>query len=79
MRNSVEGDLKDKRDEADKKSLSDAISETIAWLDASAEASIEEYQEKQKELEGIAKYVASFVFVSSSKRELTNLVHTARS
>lgn len=34
-----------------------AVNETIKWLDASQEASKEEYEEKQKELEGIAKYV----------------------
>lgn len=31
-----------------------AISETIAWLDQSQEASKEEYEEKQKELESVA-------------------------
>lgn len=47
LRNSVEGDLKDKLDAADKEALDKAISETISWLDASAEASTEEYSEKQ--------------------------------
>ncbi|KAI5479901.1 heat shock cognate 70 [Pseudohyphozyma bogoriensis] len=65
LRNSVEGDLKDKLDEADKKSLGDAISETISWLDASAEASIEEYQEKQKELEGIANPIMTKAYQSA--------------
>ncbi|KAL8290450.1 hypothetical protein RQP46_002708 [Phenoliferia psychrophenolica] len=54
LRNSVEGDLKDKLDAADKEALDKAISETISWLDASAEASTDEYSEKQKELEAIA-------------------------
>jgi heat shock protein 1/8 len=30
------------------------VQETISWLDASQEASKEEYEEKQKELEGVA-------------------------
>lgn len=47
LRNSVEGDLKDKLEPADKEALDKAISETISWLDASAEGSKEEYEEKQ--------------------------------
>jgi hypothetical protein len=54
LRNSVEGDLKDKLDAADKEALDKAITETISWLDASAEASTDEYSEKQKELEAVA-------------------------
>ncbi|KAK9766171.1 Hsp70 chaperone [Basidiobolus ranarum] len=38
----------------DKKKLEEAINSTISWLDASQEASKEEYEEKQKELEGIS-------------------------
>jgi heat shock 70kDa protein 1/2/6/8 len=34
--------------------LEGAVNETIQWLDNSQEASKEEYEEKQKELEGIA-------------------------
>jgi len=55
LRNTTQDDkLADKFDAADKKKLEDAISETIKWLDASQEASKEEYEEKQKELESIA-------------------------
>ncbi|GAA6017668.1 hypothetical protein JCM10207_001244 [Rhodosporidiobolus poonsookiae] len=54
LRSSIEGDFKDKLDASDKESLEKAISETISWLDASAEASKEEYEEKQKELEAVA-------------------------
>jgi heat shock protein 1/8 len=43
-----------KLDEEDKKKLNDAISAQISWLDASQEASTEEYSEHQKELEAIA-------------------------
>ena len=35
--------------------LEGAVKDTIKWLDASQEGSKEEYEEKQKELEGIAK------------------------
>ncbi|BGP41882.1 Hsp70 chaperone [Rhodotorula kratochvilovae] len=54
LRNSIDGDLKEKLEAADKESLDKAITETISWLDASAEASKEEYEEKQKELEAVA-------------------------
>jgi len=55
LRNSMTDEkLADKFDSADKKKLEDAVNESIRWLDASQEASKEEYEEKQKELEGIA-------------------------
>merc|ERR1739846_17317 len=38
----------------DKKKLEDAIEESLQWLDANASAEKEEYEEKQKALEGIA-------------------------
>ena len=38
----------------DKKTLQDHVDESIKWLDSSQEASKEEYEERQKELEGIA-------------------------
>merc|ERR1712233_173371 len=40
--------------EADKKKLEDAIEESLQWLDANLSAEKEEYEEKQKALEGIA-------------------------
>ena len=64
LRNSVDGDLKDKLEASDKESLDKAITETISWLDASAEASKEEYEEKQKELEGVANPSKFFLIFS---------------
>lgn len=46
--------LAGKFDAADKTKLETAVNETISWLDSSQEGSAEEYNEKQKELEGIA-------------------------
>lgn len=61
LRNSLNDEkLADKFEPAGKTKLEDAVNETIKWLDASQEASKEEYEEKQKELEVIAKYVTSF-------------------
>jgi heat shock protein 1/8 len=56
LRNSLTDEkLADKFDAADKAKLEGAVNDTIKWLDASHEGSKEEYEEKQKELEAIAK------------------------
>jgi L1 cell adhesion molecule like protein len=44
--------------------LEGAVNETIKWLDASQEGSKEEYEDKQKELESIAKYVLLSSFLT---------------
>ncbi|KIM49190.1 hypothetical protein M413DRAFT_59735 [Hebeloma cylindrosporum] len=55
LRNSINDEkLADKFEAADKTKLETSVNETIAWLDASQEASKEEYEGKQKELEAIA-------------------------
>ena len=56
LRNSLTDEkLADKFDAADKTKLDTAVNDAIKWLDASQEGSKEEYEEKQKELEAIAK------------------------
>ena len=47
--------LAGKFEAADKSKLETAVNETISWLGNSQEASKEEYEEKQKELEAITK------------------------
>ncbi|WFD31811.1 Homospermidine synthase 1 [Malassezia sp. CBS 17886] len=55
LRNSLnEEAFASKLDASDKETLNKSISETIEWLDNSQEGSIEEYKEKQKELEEIS-------------------------
>ncbi|KAG8969520.1 70-kilodalton heat shock protein [Tulasnella sp. 419] len=55
LRNTTQDpNLAGKLDGDDKTKLETAINETISWLDASAEASKEEYEGKQKELESVA-------------------------
>ncbi|KAI6005502.1 heat shock protein HSS1 [Pisolithus albus] len=55
LRNSINDEkLAGKFDPADKTKLESAISDTISWLDSSQEASKEEYEDKQKELEAVA-------------------------
>jgi len=55
LKSSVGSDeVKDKIPDDDKKALESAIEETIKWLDSNPTAEKEEYEEKQKSLEGIA-------------------------
>ncbi|KAM0748814.1 heat shock protein 70 [Meredithblackwellia eburnea MCA 4105] len=65
LRNSIDGDLKDKLEASDKETLDKAITETISWLDGAAEASKEEYDEKQKELEGVANPIMQKVYAAA--------------
>jgi L1 cell adhesion molecule like protein len=55
LKSSISSDeVKDKIPEDQKKTLEDKIEETIQWLDSNQSAEKEEYEEKQKALEGIA-------------------------
>lgn len=60
LRNSLnEEQFASKLEGDDKEKLNKAITDTISWLDNSQEASKEEYEEHQKELEGIANPIMS--------------------
>lgn len=60
LRNTLTDDkLQDKFDPADKEKLQSAVDDAIKWLDASQEASKEEYEEKQKELESISNPIST--------------------
>nr|AFO84299.1 heat shock protein 70 [Ditylum brightwellii] len=55
IKTSIDSDeVKDKIPADSKKTLDDKITEIMAWLDANQSAEKEEYEEKQKELEGVA-------------------------
>jgi len=55
LKSSIEGEeVKDKIPEEDKSTLLAAINDATTWLDANQTAEKEEYEEKQKALEGIA-------------------------
>ena len=63
LRNSLNDEkLANKFEAGDKTKLEGAVNETIKWLDVSQEGSKEEYEDKQKELESIAKYVYFLLF-----------------
>merc|ERR1719465_316216 len=54
MRNSINDEkMKDKLDASDKETIEKAVTETTEWLDANQSAEKDEYDAKQKELEGI--------------------------
>ena len=52
MKQSLEGDLKDKIEAGDKATLEAACDGGIAWLEENSNASKEEFEEKKKEIEG---------------------------
>merc|ERR1711972_1245139 len=45
--------LKDKIGESDKEAITKKCDETIKWLDANQLAEVDEFQDKQKEVEGV--------------------------
>merc|ERR1712025_704885 len=54
LKSSVEDDkLKDKISEEDKKTVLDKTNEVLSWLDANQLAEVEEFSDKQKEVEGV--------------------------
>lgn len=57
-----EEQVKSKIDSADQSKLEAAIKETIEWLDASSSASLEEYEDKKKELESTANPILSKLY-----------------
>ncbi|KAI0748335.1 heat shock protein HSS1 [Daedaleopsis nitida] len=66
LRNSLTDEkLADKFDPADKKKLEDAVNAAISWLDSSQEASKEEYEEHQKELEAVANPIMQKLYASA--------------
>mmetsp|Transcript_6287 Transcript_6287/g.7806 ORF Transcript_6287/g.7806 Transcript_6287/m.7806 type:complete len:651 (+) Transcript_6287:67-2019(+) len=63
LKNTInDGEMKDKIGEDDKEKLTKSIEETIAWLDSSQAATQEEYDDKHKELEGIANPIISAAY-----------------
>ncbi|KAK0543296.1 Hsp70 chaperone [Tilletia horrida] len=66
LRNSLnEEAFASKLDADDKTKLQGAIDEAISWLDGAQEASKEEYEDKQKELEGVANPIMSKAYAAA--------------
>ncbi|WBW74499.1 Hsp70 family heat shock protein Ssa1 [Schizosaccharomyces osmophilus] len=63
LRNSMDDpNLKDKVEASDKESIDKAVKETIEWLDSNTTAAKDEYESKQKELEGVANPIMAKVY-----------------
>merc|ERR1712032_144601 len=56
--------VKDKISEDDKKAISDKCDKAIKWLDANQLAEVEEFNEKQKEVEGVCNPIITSEAVS---------------
>merc|ERR1711974_392538 len=66
MKSTVDDEkLKDKISEGDKKTIADKCSEVISWLDANQLAEQEEFEHKQKELEGICNPIITKLYQST--------------
>ncbi|KAL4160543.1 70-kilodalton heat shock protein, variant 2 [Phytophthora ramorum] len=66
LRNSLNDEkLKEQIPEADKKVVDDKVTETINWLDANQSAEKEEYESKQKELEGVANPILQKMYAAA--------------
>jgi len=66
MKSTVEDEkLKDKISEDDKKTIMDKCSEVITWLDANQLGEKEEYEHKQKELEGICNPIVTKLYAAA--------------
>merc|ERR1712187_1083399 len=59
--NEEEG-IADKLSDEDKEKLEEAVKETLDWLDENDDAEVEEFEEKQKALEGIANPIMSKIY-----------------
>ncbi|EAY03069.1 cytoplasmic heat shock protein 70 [Trichomonas vaginalis G3] len=52
VRNSVNGELGSKIDAADKDAILKIVNDTLAWIESNQDASVSDYENKQKEVEG---------------------------
>jgi len=70
MKNTLNDEkLKDKIEEGDKKSIEEACDAVITWLDANQSAEKEEYEEKQKELEGLCNPIMQKLYAGAGGPE----------
>jgi len=66
MKSTMEDEkIKDKIPEADKNTVMEKVNETIKWLDANQLAEKEEYEHKQKELEGICNPIITKLYAGA--------------
>jgi len=65
MRNTVNDDkVKDKIDPSDKETVENAVNETIKWLEENQLGEVEEFEHKQKELEGVCNPIVQKLYAA---------------
>ncbi|KAG5474526.1 hypothetical protein LSCM1_03346 [Leishmania martiniquensis] len=65
MKNTInDTNMSGKLEESDKTALSKAIESALGWLNGNQEASKEEYEHKQKELEGVCNPIMTKMYQS---------------
>merc|ERR1719382_822164 len=57
--------MADKISDDDKKTINDKCDEAIKWLDANQLAEVEEFQDKQKEVEGVCNPIITKLYQSA--------------
>merc|ERR1712037_669642 len=66
MKTTLDDDkVKDKISEDDRKAITDKCDEAIKWLDANQLAEVEEFNEKQKELEGVCNPIIAKLYADA--------------
>ena len=65
IKNTMNGELKDKIGEEDKKTLEDKIDETLSWLSENEGAEKTDFDEKLKSIEGVSNPIMAKLYTSS--------------
>merc|ERR1712179_444507 len=66
MKTTLDDDkVKDKISEDDRKAITDKCDEAIKWLDANQLAEVEEFNEKQKEVEGVCNPIITKLYADA--------------
>jgi heat shock 70kDa protein 1/6/8 len=78
MRNTIKDEkFKDKIDEADKKTISEAVDKALQWLAANSDADEEQFTVQQKELEAVCSPVVTKLFGAAGMPADADLADTA--
>jgi len=67
MKSSVEGELKGKLEENDKKQILSIVEETITWIDDNSAAEVEELEAKKKEVEAVCNPIITKMYQGDAK------------
>ena len=69
MKSTIEdSNIKDKLDDSERKMISDKCNETISWLERNQTAEVEEYKDKQKELEATFNPIVKKLYGNSQQQ-----------